>query len=114
MKKVLLSALFVFFIGHCVTAQTKEKAKAATENSKQNAFDRLKGNYTSKENPDGILIYTEGSKLMGKMPQQPSFTLEHTTHNSYKASNGLMVHFVPESKEVIIQKDRQRQVLVKA
>lgn len=114
MKTKFLSLLFVLFIGHCVTAQTTSKEKAAAENTKQNSFEKLKGNYTSKENPDGILIYVQGDKLMGKTPGQPSFTLEHSNQNSYKASNGLQVHFVPESKELILQKDRQRQVLVKA
>jgi hypothetical protein len=114
MKIKLLPLLFLFLIGPVALAQKAEKKQTAETTAKAQDLKALNGNYTSGENPDGILIFEEGGKLMGKIPGQPSMKLEHVRQNTYQSDKGLLLHFVPESKELILQKDRTRQVLKKA
>jgi hypothetical protein len=111
MKIKFLSLLFLVFIGPVALAQKANKATQTTTIAQD--YKDFQGNYTSEENPGGFLIYVQGGKLMGKIPEQPSFELVHSTKNSYKTNTGLELHFIPEAKQLIVQKDGKRQLLVK-
>ena len=111
MKIKFLSLLFLIMIGPVALAQKAEKATQAV--TKAQDHEVLKGNYTSTENPDGILIYTEGKKLMAKIPKQASVALEHSVQNSYTSDIGIIFHFDPQHKQLIIEKDKKRQMLYK-
>lgn len=115
MKIKLLSLLLLFLAAPVAMAQKTEKKAAAQATTASQSFEQLKGNYNSTENPDGMLIYVNEGKLMGKIPQQPSVELKHVMQNSYKVEGtDLQVHFIPENKEIILQKGIKREVLRKA
>lgn len=115
MKIKLLSLLFLFLAAPVAMAQKTEKKAVAQATATTQNYEQLKGNYTSAENPDGVLIYVNGDKLMAKIPQQASMELKHVMQNSYKVEGtDLQLHFIPESKQLILQKEGKRQALVKA
>jgi len=112
MKTKFLSLLFVLFAGYCATAQAKDKKTATVETVQQNDLDKIKGNYVSKENPNGMLLYVQGGKLMGKVPGQASIAFEPAGRNTFKSEKAdMIVQYNADKKQVIVTQKGATQTL---
>jgi len=106
MKAKYLPLLLLLLAFQGITAQVKPNGKGTkVEASTKVDLEVYKGSYTSEQDPDGILIYVQGDKLMGKVPQQPLITFDHTGKHLFKSEkNGIILEFSADKKQLALKR----------
>ena len=115
MKATYLALLLLLLAAQGTAAQAKKKRTAKVEASaKSTDFEQYKGHYASAENTDGILLYVEKSKLMGKIAQQPAMVFEHVGRDMFRCvKTGTAIEFTSDKKQLALKSKEGMEYLFK-
>jgi hypothetical protein len=111
MKTKYLLLLSLLFTGFCATAQVSKdkirenKSSKVDASSKVTNYEDYTGHYASAEDPDGIVIFVQENRLVGKIPQQPSVVFEHVGKHMFKSEKaGITITYSNDKKQLALQR----------
>lgn len=105
--------LLILFLVMASTVSAEAQAKKSSSGTRQETainkaedLEQFKGMYTSKDNPDSIVVFVNGSSLMLKIPGQASLPLTATGKNKFRnEKSGVTVEFTADVKQMMVKKD---------